>query len=490
MKRIAMLVLGLISPAAAQNVTTYHNGIDRSGAYVVPGLTHGAASFMHLDLTFHAVVSGNVYAQPLYWQPPGPGGAPAEIIVATESNDVEAFNAVTGAVIWTHKLPPPVPQNDLGCGNVIPEGVTGTPVIDPATGALYVDALIESYSNGPRQYVYALSATTGALLPHWPIDVETSLAKLGDSFTPYTQGERSALLLLNGNLYISYGGRFGDCGTYHGTVVQVSAADGAIGGFWQTRAHGGGIWSQGGPVSDGTSIYVTTGNTMGAPSWEDGEAIIKLSPGLAHSTATADYFTPTDWSTNLDANDLDLGGTGAIPISVPASGGGSAVARMLALGKDGNAYLADATNLGGIGGQLATVPISGGEIITAPAVYATSSRTMVAFTNMAGKSCGGSSISMLAITPSSLSEVWCGYFNGAGAPIITTTDGVSDPIVWVFGAEGDEQLHGFDALKGTVLFAGGGSKNTVPGVRHFTTLIAAGGRLYVAGQGRIYAFAF
>jgi hypothetical protein len=32
---------------------------------------------------------------------------------------------------------------------------------------------------------------------------------------------------------------------------------------------------------------------------------------------------------------------------------------------------------------------------------------------------------------------------GEGSPIVTTTDGRSNPIVWIIGAEGDERLHGY-----------------------------------------------
>lgn len=478
-----LLAAATICPAMAQNVLNYHNGVERHGAYVMPGLTTTAAANMHLDTAFNATVSGNVYAQPLFWTPPGT--STGEVIVATESNIVYALNAITGAVIWQTTLGTPVPLSDLPCGNINPEGITGTPTIQGPTGTLFVDALIDT-ANGPRQQIFALSATTGKILPKYPLDIQAALAAQGTTFDSTTQGERAGLLFLNGNLYISYAGRSGDCDTYHGVIVQVKTAAASIAGFWQTRANGGGIWAQGGAFSDGTSIFATTGNTMNATSWSDGEAIIKLAPGLAHSTDPTTYFTPANWKT-LDNEDLDLGGTDATVLKVPVAGS-SPVERLLALGKDGNAYLVDAANLGGIGSQLATLAVSKASIITAAAVYATPNVAMLAFRNGNDPSCNTASITMLSLTATTITQAWCAPLNGGGAPVITTTDGVHNAIVWVVGANGDNFLHGFDALKGTVLFAGGGT--VIAGVRNFATILVSGGKFYIAGQGKIYAFTY
>jgi hypothetical protein len=75
----------------------------------------------------------------------------------------------------------------------------------------------------------------------------------------------------------------------------------------------------------------------------------------------------------------------------------------------------------------------------------------------------------------------------AGSPIVTTTDGRSDPIVLVVGAEGDNRLHAFRADDGEPLAT---PPETMRGLHHFQTLIAAEDRLYVAADGAIYAFAF
>ena len=86
-----------------------------------------------------------------------------------------------------------------------------------------------------------------------------------------------------------------------------------------------------------------------------------------------------------------------------------------------------------------------------------------------------------------ISNVWCAAFNGGGSPIITTTDGTKDPVVWVLGAGGDNVLHGFNATTGAVLYTG---TNVLSGLHNFQTLIAAEGRFYVAGDGKVYAFSW
>jgi len=478
------VVASMASQAAAQAVTTYHNGNTRHGDYTVPGLTTANAAKMHLDTGFNGVVTGNIYAQPLYWRPNGTAG---EVIVATESDTVYALNPQTGATLWQTTLGTPVPVSDLPCGNINPDGITGTPVIDPSTGTLFLDALVQT-ANGPRHLVYGLNVSTGAILPHWPLDIEAAEAAAGNTFDSYTQGERSALLFEAGAIYIAYAGNSGDCGSYHGTLIQVNPTTASIAGYWATRGKGGGIWSQGGAFGIGDVVFVTTGNTFGATSWSDGEAIIRLLPGLAHSTSTYDYFTPANWEA-LDKEDADLGGTAATLLSVPVSGGGR-VQRLLALGKDGNAYLVSAVNPGGIGTQLATAHVSSAPIITATAVYETPTTTTVAFRNRHDTVCGGSAITMLRITSLSVKQAWCAALNGGGVPILTTTDGVTSPIVWAVGAGGDGLLHGFDALTGAVVFDGGGSANAMSSTHNFATIMVADGKFYIAATSRIYAFTY
>jgi len=360
-------------------------------------------------------------------------------------------------------------------------GVTGTPTIDPTTGIVYLEAYVQTPSGGPRHMVFGLSLATGKVTPGWPVDVANGLAALNRGFNNAPQGQRSALTLVNGKLYVPYAGHFGDCGTYNGMVVGFNLAKPGVFGFWSTETTGGGSWGQSGVAFDGTSMFVTTGNVFGSStSWGGSEAVIRLPATLTNPTQDADFFAPTNWQF-LDHHDLDLGGTSAIPIDAPVA------ARVLALGKDGNAYLLNRENLGGIGHQIAMTQVSTNKIKTAMATYPGAGTAMVAFEGQ-GAACPSGQLGnlvMLRVTPSAIATAWCASFNGSGAPIVTTTDGKANPIVWVVGAQGDGKLYGFRGTDGKLLAAVAGGSAPIQG---FQTILWANGRFYVAADGAVYAF--
>jgi hypothetical protein len=476
----ALLFAGLAVPAGSQTVPTYHGRPDRSGNFKMPELTWEHAPSLRPDAGFAPRFEGHLYAQPLYWRPPG--ATAGLLIVASESNVVTAIDAASGNAVWTRTLGRPVALSAFGCGNIDPLGITGTPVIDEVSGALYLDAMIADTA-GPRHRLFALSLKDGATLPGWPIDVADALRAKGEAFDPRVQNQRGALTILNGTLYVPFGGFFGDCGDYHGWVVGVPLADPQRIAAWRTRGRGGGIWAPGGIASDGVSLFVATGNTLGARDWADGEAVFRLAPDLHHSERNADFFAASDWRA-LDARDADLGGSNPLVFDLP--GGQPAV---LALGKDEKAYLLDRSNLGGFGGSLLSERVSTYAIRTAPAAYRAADAMFVALQGH-GAPCphaqgGDLMVLRIATTPRpAIATAWCGAVSGAGSPIVTTTDGTANPIVWMLGAEGDNRLYGFRGDTGERLFA----SPPLAGLRHFQTLIAADDRLYDGADGRLYAF--
>jgi hypothetical protein len=414
------------------------------------------------------------------------------LIVATEDDTVHAIDARSGNEIWTRALGQPAPRWTQPCGNIDPLGITGTPVIDEATQAIYLDAVVRDMS-GSHHHVFALSLKNGAPLRGWPVDVAEALTAKNQRFNTRFQNQRGALAILDGRVYLPYGGHWGDCGDYRGWVVGVGLRDPRDIVSWSTRGRGGGIWAPGGISSDGRSLFVATGNTIDAAQWSDGEAVFRLTPDLHHDDRPQGFFAPSDWRA-LDERDADLGGTNPLPLDVPSGGGPKAL--VLALGKDARAYLLDRNNLGGIGGSLASEVVSSRPILTAPAAYPAADGVFVAFQGQ-GAHCPtpgrDNNLTVLQIrtgAPPSLATAWCGAFKGEGSPIVTTTDGRSNPIVWILGAEGDDRLHGYRGDTGEPLFTGGGPADAMTGLRHFQDLLAAGDRLYVGADGRIYAFSY
>jgi outer membrane protein assembly factor BamB len=468
-------VIGVFSANAQVNVTQYHNHDSRDGLYVDPAFTQNAAGSLTRDLGFDGTISGNVYSQPLYVEG-GPNGA--MIIAATESNNVYALNAADGTVIWQRNdLGAPVARANLPCGNIDPVGITGTPVVDLASRSLFFNAMTTPDGGATKKHlIYSLNLDTGATNPGWPVDVNASV--LG--FDSTVQNERGALGLVGGRVYVPYGGHAGDCGDYHGWSVGVDITNPASVMSWATTASKGGAWSVGGVASDGSSPFIATGNTSGTGgNWGGGEAVVRFQPGPIFT----DVWAPSDWL-NLDQGDTDVGGSGPLLVDVP---GANPSALVVALGKDGNAYVLNRNNLGGVLGMpVAQLHVSNSSIIQAAATYRTNQGTYVAFR---ANSSTVSTFRINAGNPPTITSAWSMSQNGCGSPFVTSTDGTNNTVVWVVGASGDQKLHGYDGDTGAVVFAGGGTNETMAGTHSYnTTGIAARGRIYVAADNKIYAF--
>jgi hypothetical protein len=465
----------------AVNVTEHHNHDSRDGLYVDPAFTSGNAAALKRDTNFDGTISGNVYAQPLYIEG-GPGGQ-AMVIAVTESNNVYALDAASGKVIWRDHVGAPVPLANLPCGDISPLGITGTPIVDLPSRTLFLDAMTTPDNGATKQHlIYALNVDTGTTNSGWPVNVNSNAVSGTNIFNSYYQNERGALAIVSNIVYVPYGGHAGDCGPYHGWIVGVPENNPSNVMAWATTNTGGGFWAVGGPASDGTQPFIATGNTFGAgTNWGGGEAIIRFLTGPVFSSATNDYWAPTNWPA-LDSGDVDLGGSGALLVDVP---GATPSKLVVSLGKDGNAYLLNRTNLGGISEPLAQAHISSSTIIQAAATYRTPLGTYVV--------CCGNTTQLIAFrinptSPPTITGVWTNSQNGRGSPFVTSTDGTNNAIVWGIGSEGNQRLQGFNGDTGAIVYNGGGANELMTGTRRFNTAIAAHGRIYVANDNKVYAF--
>jgi hypothetical protein len=238
--------------------------------------------------------------------------------------------------------------------DITPEvGITGTPVVDLASGTLYVSVM--TLENGVCVHrLHMLDITTGA--DKTPPVVETAtISGTGDgsvngslTFNPLTQNQRGALLLLNGVVYVPFGG-FSDAYPYHGWILGYNAKSLAQITVFNTTPDGGGggIWAAGGPLAvDPTdnSLFVPTGNgtfnlNVGGASGSD--SILKLS--TTNGLRLQDYFTPFNQDC-LNINDKDLGSGGALIL--PTQTGAAHPNVLVNAGKEGRIYLVDRASPG------------------------------------------------------------------------------------------------------------------------------------------------
>jgi Domain of unknown function (DUF2341)/PQQ enzyme repeat len=486
---VAAGVWSVILPTNAQvNVTQYHNHISRDGLYIDSAFTQSAAANLTRDLNFNGTIVGNVYAQPLYIE----GGPSGPVIIAvTESNNVYALDAVNGSIIWQRNVGAPVPEADIPCTITGSMGILGTPVVDLASRALFLDAMVTPDGGATIQhYIISLNLDTGDINPGWPVDVELTAQYNGTTFTPATQAQRPALAILSNILYVAYGS-MDDCNLYRGWLVGVPINNPATVTAWAAatsgNTYGGAIWGVGGIASDGTNLFITTGNTYNTGGvWSGGEAVIRFQAGPIFSGNPSDYWAPIDWL-QLDGGDADLGSSGPLLVDVP---GATPSQLIVAMTKSGYAYLLNRNNLGGVSAPLDSFVASGSGLLQAAVTYRTAQGTYVAY-----RSDRGNIVRALGINatnpPSFRRFVWNVSQSGGGSPFVTSTDGTNNMIVWSVGTgtSGDQKLHGYDGDTGAVVYGGGGANETMAGTHSYsTTGIVARGRIYVATDNKVYAF--
>ena len=117
--------------------------------------------------------------------------------------------------------------------------------------------------DGPtkKHFIYLVNVDMGATNAGWPVDVDATARYNGMTFTSLIQNQRAALGLVNGVVYVPYSGHAGIVGRIR-WVVGVPANNPATVTAWATTPIGGGIWRHGGVASDGTNMFVVTGNTF------------------------------------------------------------------------------------------------------------------------------------------------------------------------------------------------------------------------------------
>jgi hypothetical protein len=299
------------------------------------------------------------------------GQAPRDIVyVCTMSNNVWAFDADTGQPVWPRPvnlgrpLHPGTFEIQLFNINTL-WGILSTPVIDLATGTIYIVCWTSPDGSLARAKfeVHALDIATGQQR-HPPITIAANAAAQGTpnvALAPSRNKQRAALLLTatreaggaeHKTLFAAFSvtHETGDPFS-HGWIIAFD-----VGKFRQTAAwcttphgHGCGIWQGGGGIAadEAGDLYVMTGNygVETPPAAGDlPESVVKLhytppaAAGAAGRLEAVAWFTPFHDSDRNphgadDFQDYDLGSAG--PLAIPG------LRLVVGAGKDGVLYVLD-----------------------------------------------------------------------------------------------------------------------------------------------------
>ena len=328
-----------------------------------------------LSVAWRAALDGAVYGQPLV--------VGQLVIAATENDSLYGLDRATGHVAWHTHLGSPVPLSDLPCGNIDPLGITGTPAYDRDNGLVYALAEMAGY----RHVLFGLTVSDGA------VKVERDIPA-PDGQPRYDQ-QRPALTIEDGRAYMTFGGLYGDCGPYVGSVVGVPlSGSGALVSYKVPTAKGGAIWGTAGPVAGpGGTLYVSAGNGAADGGTFDGsDSVTALSPDLKQTG----IFAPVTWGQD-NASDLDLGSTQ--PALLPNG-------TLLSVGKRGTGYLLRASHLGGVGGQITSAPVCkafGAAAVSGTTVY---------------EPCESSGMKAVSTAGNRLRVLWTGPSGASGSPVL------------------------------------------------------------------------
>jgi hypothetical protein len=511
------------SPSAVagyQGTFTYHNDNARTGQNVFETtLTPANVSSDTFGRLFAYGVDGQVYAEPLYVPAinvPGKGTHNV-VYVATEHDSVYALDADQALPpLWqvsfldAAKSVTTVSSQAVNSSDITPEiGITSTPVIDPATGTLYVVAKTSEGNGIYAQHLHALDIASGAEKFGGPVLIRASApgsAAPNDGhgnvlWQPLIQNQRSALLLAGGVVYVAFASH-GDHGQYHGWILAYDAATLALLAAYVDTPNGlrGGIWQIGnGPAADSEgNIFVLSGNGSfdGNTGGSDlGDSALKLqliskAPGAGFNLMQLDSFTPFNQAI-LNKGDFDFGSSG--PFLPPDQSSGPPHL-LITGGKGGGIYVLNRDNLGGFqtgsNSQIVQYVPDASAWYGTPAYWqgnvyvAPIGDTVKAFRLSGGQ---------LSSAPTSRSVRVLGY--PAASPVISA-NGSSDGILWVLDNTGAGQgqtavLCAYDATNLAALLyesdQSGPRDTAAPGVK-FSVPTVANGKVYVPGAEQLTVY--
>jgi outer membrane protein assembly factor BamB len=397
---------------------------------------------------------------------PGPGfdSSPSVVngvvYIGSRTGEFYALNASTGAVLWHRQL-------DYGSNTTCPaKGIVGTATVaaDPVTGALTV------YAPGAHT-LYALSATTGTVVWKRAIGPATAAGEA-------TYFNWSSPTVIKGHVYMGLAAK---CESHliRGGVVELSQHTGALQhSYYAVPAGrvGASVWSS--VASDGTSVWVTTGNPdpTGTSVYQS-FSIVRLS---AATLAVQDIWTvPTAVTVDLDF--------GSSPTLFPAVISGVSTNLVAACNKNGVFYAWNRQQLSpGPVWQFQAGQTGGtgtGACITSAAYSAPTGQMFVAAnqTTLAGVSHPGS---LRSIDPATGTASWTqplGCMPNGSPTVDVTTQVLAVPLYGPCAGAARPGVALYDASSGSLL------TTLVTAGKEFAQPVFAEGKLFVADESGVLA---
>jgi hypothetical protein len=435
-------------------IYTYHNDLSRDGVNSQEyALTPADVNTSNFGKLFSCAVDGAIYGQPLWVANMNVNGARHNVVfVTTQHDSLYAFDAdaIPCAQLWTVSLidaghgaaagettVPSGPTGNLvgvGDGDISPEvGITGTPVIDPASLTLYVvSKSVDSTGTTFSQRLHAIDLTTGNERTGSPVTIAGTYPKINGTvtFSAKQQNQRTGLALVNGTVYMGWGSHE-DSNPWSGWMMGYSYngstfTQAAV--FDSTPNKGeGGIWMGGGApaVDSNNNLYVLTGNgvfdanSATAPNNDYGDSLLKLTGNLA----VAQYFTPSDQLTLFQGDGDFASGGAAILADLPA---GSPVPHLImGGGKDQSLYVLNRDQLGGLGDANAVQKISFGNSIFTTGAYWNSTYYLVGVAGPLRAYQLNASVPMFTLAGSSTNK----YGFPGSAPSVSAA-GTAGGVIW------------------------------------------------------------
>lgn len=461
----ALAVLAVFLPSVRAQVTTSQYDNARTGANLAENiLTPSNVNSKQFGKLFSLRVDGDVYAQPLFLPQIEIAGKGVHnvVFVATERDSVFAFDADgrTAEPLWQVSFlslgnhVESLLARDVQCPFIAPVvGITSTPVIDAASGTIFV--LARTKENGhPVQRLHALDVHSGAEKFGGPVEIKASVPhkSLGMfasqvAFDPLRDNPRAALLLANGRVYLSWASSC-DVGTYHGWVMSYDAHTLSQVAVFNASPNSdqSGIWAgDTGPAADDSgNIFLATGNgsfDANSGGRDYGDSVLKLA---GTDLSVRDYFTPFNQE-KLNDSDDDLGSGG--PVLLPAQSGAYPHVLVVA-GKGGVIYVIDRDTMGKFHAgndahAVQTLPLAD-SAFGAPAYWNQHLFWLVSNDVLRDYAVHDAHLALAAQSTTKFSD--------PGATPTVSADGAKNGIVWVIQSKGWRDrdtravLHAYDAM--------------------------------------------